>query len=224
MGDNIEKQKKMSFSVADYVILAIVPSELLIGRLWALVPSTDLMNGIFVILLFGVGFCLSIYLKKDVLKHDYRNFGNHKGKNILSVFIGVILVSLVLLGGRSVLEGIVPTADIGYSTLRVASIITPLFAPFTEEIVFRHVLFDKFKYDKKIYGMMFVISSALFAIAHYENFANNLILALPLFFAGMIFAYFYKKTKNIWVNIWIHFIYDFLFGVLPAIVVLIVGQ
>jgi membrane protease YdiL (CAAX protease family) len=97
----------------------------------------------------------------------------------------------------------------------------PLLAPFLEEIVFRYVLFFKFIKYKFIAPILFIISSILFWVVHFNNFDGNLFLTIPFMVTGAYFALIYYFTKNIWYSISVHFISNFALSLLPVLFILV---
>jgi membrane protease YdiL (CAAX protease family) len=78
-----------------------------------------------------------------------------------------------------------------------------VFAPITEEILYRKIIFIKLK---KQYGLTFgmVVSSFLFALVHW-----NIEGLFAYFVIGLLFTYLYHLTKVLWLNILIHGSYNF---------------
>ncbi|MFV5770202.1 CPBP family intramembrane glutamic endopeptidase [Pediococcus acidilactici] len=69
---------------------------------------------------------------------------------------------------------------------------------------------------------MFILSSVLFGLIHWNNFNGDLLQMIPYMFVGAGFAVIYYKSQNIWQNIMTHFFFDFI-QVLAAGVMLIVS-
>ena len=69
---------------------------------------------------------------------------------------------------------------------------------------------------------MFLLSSFLFGLAHWNNFNGDIFKMIPYMVVGAWFAIIYYKSKNIWQNIMTHFFFDFL-QVIAAVVVLILS-
>ncbi len=91
----------------------------------------------------------------------------------------------------------------------VVANLTTLMAPFSEEIVFRHVLFYQFKKYKILFYIMFVLSSVAFGLIHWNNFNGNVYLMIPYMCIGLVLALIYWLGRNIWFNIFTHFFFDF---------------
>ncbi|XMB87357.1 type II CAAX endopeptidase family protein [Mycoplasmatota bacterium WC44] len=122
---------------------------------------------------------------------------------LVSYFIIAYLFSVIGVKGTSNNQSsldeifkIAPTAFI---------ITTVILAPFVEEIVYRKVLFSVFKARlNKIFGIL--ISSFFFGFIHVTS---GDFVYLPMYFSlGIILAYSYSKTNNIFVAILGHSIYN----------------
>lgn len=76
--------------------------------------------------------------------------------------------------------------------------VSSVLGPFLEEIVFRKIIFGSL-YKKLNFFLSALISSVIFALAHFELEHTLLYSAM-----GFTFAYLYVKTKRIWVPIFAH--------------------
>lgn len=94
-----------------------------------------------------------------------------------------------------------------------------IFAPIIEELVFRLGFRHIFKND----FIFILISGLVFGGLHIiqsENLASELVYLIPYSIPGMIFAYVYTKSKNIFVPIGLHFIHNGLLMSLNILVLL----
>ena len=73
-----------------------------------------------------------------------------------------------------------------------------LIGPILEELLFRGILF-KFLSEKMSKRLSIILTTLIFAVVHTN--LNNITFAL---FAGIIFIYFYMKTKNLLTSTIIH--------------------
>ncbi|MEH7439760.1 type II CAAX endopeptidase family protein [Neobacillus drentensis] len=83
-------------------------------------------------------------------------------------------------------------------TLPLAILVTSIFGPILEEIVFRKIIFGAL-YKRFNFFISALISSVVFALAHMEPVHILLYSAM-----GLTFAFLYVKTKRIWVPIFAH--------------------
>lgn len=98
-----------------------------------------------------------------------------------------------------------------------AFIISVVFAPILEELVFRKTLRKIFKTN----FLYIFISGFTFGFMHVINHLNtplDLLYLIPYSIPGWIFAYLYLKSKNIFIPIGIHFIHN---GILTIIQILL---
>ena len=200
------------------LIIPHIPSE------WGKIIVNDLI--------FFIGFIIALNLYKEVLKEDWKKFKTHLFRNfifaILAVFISYFLLSLVRAALKSFLSaGISSHFDVlSFSTatasLGLVASLTALMAPFTEELIFRHALFYQWKNRGIVTLLMFLVSSILFGLVHWNNFKGDISQMIPYMVVGAWFAVIYYKSKNIWQNIATHFLFDFI-QVLGAILILIIS-
>jgi membrane protease YdiL (CAAX protease family) len=95
----------------------------------------------------------------------------------------------------------------------------PVLAPITEEIVFRHVLFYKFRGRPVLCALMCVCSAVLFGAIHYNNFDGDLFLTVPYMAIAVIYNLLYLFSKNIWTSTMTHLIFNFSQSLLPAMLI-----
>lgn len=213
------------------IAISIPLLELIIGgTVVNLIPS---MFGkiLFTDLIFFIGFLVAILLYKDVLKRDWPRFKQHLWRNLIFAVLGVVAAHLLISITRSGLN-LFLSASLSPETLLSFAVsapalgflgsLTALMAPFTEEIIFRHALFYQWRNRGLTTWLMFILSSVLFGLVHWNNFNGDLLQMIPYMFVGTGFALIYYKSQNIWQNIMTHFFFDFI-QVLGAGVVLIVS-
>jgi membrane protease YdiL (CAAX protease family) len=93
--------------------------------------------------------------------------------------------------------------DINFAyTIVAAPIVSVMFSSVIEEVIFRKIIFTYL--DKKFnFYIAAIISSALFALGHY-NYAGW----LGYFVLGLFWCWIYKKTGNITISILSHTYYN----------------
>jgi len=226
------ENNKVIISKSKLTIAILIPIlELTIGGMIAPHISSIWGKVIFNDILFFVGFIIAINLYKDVLKADWKKFKKHLLRNVFFALLGVIVSYIILSLVRS---GLKVTLSLGAAHNDLLSIstntaslgfvgsLTAVMAPFTEEIIFRHALFYQWRNRGIMTILMFLLSSILFGLAHWNNFNGDIFKMIPYMMVGAWFALIYYKSKNIWQNITTHFFFDFL-QVIAAIMLLIVS-
>lgn len=220
------------------IAILIVPVSLFVGgRIDPYIQGT-LNKIILAIVIALVNFFIALYLYGDVLKSEWPLFKKHFWRNLLIAVVCMIACYFVLGITRSLLQTMhmLPKASaMGASQLLLSSQLTSatygligsipaLLAPFTEEIIFRHVLFFQFNKNKFFMFIMFFVSSIAFGLAHWNNFNGQIIAMIPYMAVGAWFALIYFVSKNIWQNIVTHFLFDFVqvaAGILVFVVALL---
>lgn len=157
--------------------LLIVPLELLIGAAVAKLPTSQLIKVSLSTLVFLAGFIVAISLYHDVLAAEWQIFKRRWFIKLLLAVGGVIVSYAILAGARFVLTstGLAASTNsadllsIQSATVGLVGSLTVLMAPFSEEIIFRHVLFYQWKNRGIFTWLMFIISSVLFGLAHWNK-------------------------------------------------------
>lgn len=199
----------------------IPPISLAVGAWLMTLTDSVWVKMAFMILISVVNLAVALALYGHVLKAAWPKFRAHIWRNLLiavvsaaltHVLIGLVRSGLSVMGMKS---GLGSAGDVlAYSmmpqaTLGLGAAISPLLAPFTEEIVFRHALFFQFNRSKVGLWVMFIVSSVAFGLAHWNNFHGDVVAMIPYMVAGAWFALIYFWSKNIWQNIATHFFFDF---------------
>lgn len=129
---------------------------------------------------------------------------------ILIIVLNVVVTSLLNIessANQESLQQMFNSASL--LQLILLQVFTVLFAPVTEEILCRKILFGNFKDNKIAAPIMFVVSSVVFGFLHY-GFDGQFLSLLPYILMGAVFAVAYWKTNNLFVAIGIHFLNNFI--------------
>lgn len=206
--------------VKSLIAVLLILAELAIGTTISRLSNQTLKTTL-VVALAAVVFLIVVWLYRDVLGQSWAGYRAHLFRNlvlnivyvvILYVLIAAVRRGLPLITGASMATS--AGSMLSMQTVQAASVgvlasITVLMAPFTEEIVFRHVLFYQWKGHRIFMLLMFFVSSIAFGLVHWNNFNGDMMQMIPYMFAGAFFALIYYFSKNIWQNIMTHFFFDF---------------
>lgn len=209
------------------IIAILIPlAELGLGSILADLIHNQLASIIINVIIFGSGLLLALYLYGDVLKADWPAFRAHIWRNLLFAVIGVFALYALLAATRLVIKPASAATPIllaaNPAALGIIASLTTLFAPFTEEIIFRHVLFYQWRGRGWLTPVMFIVSAVLFGLVHWFNFNGQIMQTIPYMLTGALFAGIYYFSKNIWQNIMTHFLFDFI-QFLAAIFVFVIS-
>ena len=219
--------ERIDWKPKDAIALFVIPLELTVG--WLLSKTSLTGNTIFASLLplflKAISMLIIALLFRDLLADNWRRFRKRLWLKLL-VCAGLAVCMTFVLAGVRGLTGLVQSAEIMDSVtggvpygLFLLAAFTPALAPVTEEIVFRHVLFYKFRGRLALCILMCVVSSVLFGAIHYTNFGGNLLLTVPYMVVACLYNLLYLFTKNIWTSITVHFIFNFSQSVVPALMI-----
>lgn len=158
-------------------------------------------------LFFCNSFILSIiYLKKNnIILNNKIKFKSAK----IPILLFLIYILFILLNNfKKLTIKNIQTISVNYF---IFTYLYCLNAGILEETIVRGFIFNfllrKFKNNNIVKAIL--ISSLIFALAHTKYYIVP-IMFLPLFLAGIYFAFLYFKLRNLYFNIFFHFIIDFL--------------
>lgn len=210
--------KKYILALVAYILTVTLGADLIKSILkqltndsYAIAAFTNFISYILLLIL------LLIILKKD-LKTDFTIYKNQdkKGRNIgagylLIIFGNLISASILSLLGKSNVtsqnqEGINQLLN---SKFMVIMIISLLFIPIIEELIFRKAFFsllNKFNFNKYL---ILISSSILFGLIHVifnlSNGLDELILSIPYITSGLVLGYIYiSNDENIYTVTLVH--------------------
>lgn len=150
-------------------------------------------------------FAFLIYTYLDELKStNYNDILKDKSVWIWSWYITVYALISQGIANEIIQVGLnIKPPDINFAyTIVAAPIVSVMFSSVIEEVIFRKIIFAYL--DKKFnFYIASIISSALFALGHY-NYAGW----LGYFILGLFWSWTYKKTDNIAMPILSHTYYN----------------
>jgi Predicted protease of the Abi (CAAX) family len=220
--------------IKSLVAVALILAELGLGQVLVQPGQTQLVKVSIAVGLAFVAFLVVVWMFRDVLGSNWRRYREHIVRNIALDVVLMIAVyavlALVRIGMKAVM-GVkrrgrgcrcveLPSSDDG--GIGLFGSLTVLMAPFTEELVFRHVLFYQWRGHRIVTFLMFFVSSIAFGLVHWNNFNGDVTQMVPYMVIGGFFALIYYFSRNIWQNIITHFLFDFV-QFAAALVLLIVA-
>ena len=218
---------KVEWKTKDILTLFVIPLELGLGYLLAslLSGASTLVQSLAPFGLKILSLLLIILFNQDLLSESWGRFTRKLWLKLLFCIAAAFSMYFILSAVRS-LVGIAQSAEtmksitggLPYGVFLLLSF-TPVLAPVTEEVVFRHALFYKFKEQPLWRILMCLVSSFLFGAVHLGNFGGNLKLTVPYMLIGLLYNLIYYFSKNIWTSITIHLLFNFAQSVLPALLI-----
>lgn len=216
---------KNEWKAQDTLALFVIPLEMAMGYLLASILSNSglIVQALLPFFLKLLSLILIVVLYHKLLVEHWKSFTRRLWLKLLICTAAAAAIYFVLSGVRflagiaqssGVLEQV--TGGLPYGLFLLAAS-TPALAPFTEEIVFRHVLFYKFRNSMILRIVMCLVSAFLFGAVHLANFGGDLWLTVPYMVIALLYNLVYYFTKNIWFTITIHFLFNFAQSVIPAI-------
>ncbi|MGG1398185.1 type II CAAX endopeptidase family protein [Bacillus salipaludis] len=157
-----------------------------------------------------ISFSLALIITLIILRKEMRNNRNERGTSlglsIIWAFFGVFLALFAQAIAANIERligiemGSENTKDIIHiiEEFPLAILVSSIFGPILEEIVFRKILFGTL-HKRFNFFISAIISSVIFALAHME--LEHILLYSAM---GFTFAFLYVKTKHILVPIFAH--------------------
>jgi membrane protease YdiL (CAAX protease family) len=219
---------KIEWKAKDTLALLIIPMEFALTY----ILSEAFTGGGNMIVLSLIPFCLKLFsaalivaIYRGLLAEHWNRFIKRLWLKLICCAAAAASLSFVLSGVRS-LAGIAQSADImaevtgglPYCFFLMAAF-APVWAPVTEELLFRHILFYKFSGRKTGLFLTCVASAFLFGAVHLGNFGGDLLLTIPYMAIAILYNLIYYFTKNIWYSIAIHLMFNFAQSVFPALLI-----
>ncbi|MED3561387.1 type II CAAX endopeptidase family protein [Bacillus xiapuensis] len=169
--------------------------------------SQRLAVPVWLVISFTLALIITLFILRKEMRNDSRSEkGTSLGLSIIWAIFGVFLALFAqaiaanierLIGVEMGSEN---TKDIIriIETFPLAILVSSIFGPILEEIVFRKILFGSL-YKRFNFFVSAIISSVIFALAHMEP--KHVLLYSAM---GFTFAFLYVKTKHILVPIFAH--------------------
>ncbi len=170
----------------------------------------------------------SLILAKDLYLKSWQTFKSNIKENIFLAFklLPLLYLSSMVFNGLAIylsgqdIAGNQALLNEMYQTSPLFIIVAAtIYAPIMEELLFRGFFFGLFK-DKNVYLALF-ISGLTFGFAHMYTPEMSLLdfAFLPSYSVlGMIIAYSYHKSQNIYTPVLLHFLNNFIGIVLMSLV------
>jgi membrane protease YdiL (CAAX protease family) len=206
--NEIENEIIVPWSLREIIYALISILFLSIGMIWVAYqwPSLTALAMISYELVFIIPVLVILFIKKAAIKTlGLRRFSLENlalgcgllfGAYLLIMIHNMLLVSFGVAPQGEYLLELFNGGEGGFGVLVFAAVII---APFAEEIFFRGFIFGGLR---KKYGWKkaAIFSASLFAIIHLQ-----LVMLIPAFLLGFLFAYLYDRSKSIWPGVILHF-------------------
>ena len=157
------------------------------------------------------------YIYRNTLKKDYKEFKENMVK-ILKISIKWWLIGLFIMITSNIIISYINGGGLPDNEKAVREMIDKypiymlfqisMYAPFTEEIIFRKSIRDIFNNSYIYIFMSGLIFGGMHIISTDISRPLNLLFIIPYGTLGSIFAYLYNKTDNIFSSMSVHAIHN----------------
>lgn len=136
---------------------------------------------------------------------------NHGKELITGLLLGIAAITIVF--AALILTGNAQVASwkLHFSVNQLTYIIVYIFVGFAEEIYGRGYIMSALRQTKNI-PVVIIVSSILFALLHSFNPGIGIIAYINLTLVGVLFAYMYLKSGNLWMCIGYHITWNYFQG------------
>ncbi len=171
--------------------------------------------GLLVPLMFGL-FSIEKWVKnKENFEKILKNLGIIPFKS-LNIFVGLIIgtIAFTLLFLVYYFFDFLVVKTFGWSSGILETAIKLLALVIFEEVVSRSFFINGLKLFIKSENLIIFLTAIFFSLAHLLNNGVTVISSISTFVGGIMYAYAFIKTKNIWLPVGLHFSWNFVQGVI----------
>lgn len=173
----------------------------------------DPMNMLILGVIQAISVILTVFIALKIEKRSWKEIGlvkinwKHLMVGLILGILGMSVIFIVfLLTGNIVLSG---KLTFSYSIL--TGLILFIFVAFNEELLFRGYIMTELENTKNKF-IVISLSSILFAIAHAMSPNVSILGLFNIALVGIVFAYMFIKTKNLWMPIGYHLTWNYFQG------------
>mgnify|MGYP006289167037 CR=1 FL=1 len=210
---NSDNQIRSGWKVFLVVVLTVI-SLLIFAAILNLLNLTDRLGILLALaMVLAVAIMLKFidrkgfnYIGLTTLKKSYK-------KLLIGLFLGLFLISLNVLILRLTghLEFETELFNPNISSFLLFGLLQFLIVGIGEEVLFRGYIISTLQQMNKPW-LSIILSSLIFTIPHSGNAGGKLIPLVNLFLAGVLLAYIYIKTKNLYTVIGFHITWNYFQG------------
>lgn len=164
----------------------------------------------------GVMILVPVIVWRYILKRPLTSMGlggikNHSRDFFIGLLFGIVSISAVfaalVITGNAVVVSWAPNFSWG----TVTQLLVYISVGFAEEIYGRGFIMSALRQTKNIYVTV-LVSAGIFALLHSFNSGLGWLPYLNLFLVGILFAYMYLRSGNIWLGIGYHITWNYFQG------------
>jgi len=150
-------------------------------------------------------------MKRPLSNMGLDSFKNHSKELLVGLLFGIISISVVfgalVLSKNAVVESWTPH----FSADTIIYLVLFILVGFAEEIYGRGFIMSALRQTRNV-PVVIIVSSVIFAILHSTNSGIGIIPYINLTLVGVLFAYMYLKSGNIWMSIGYHITWNYFQG------------
>ena len=154
-----------------------------------------------------------LFEKKKIDKMGITSIKSGYKELIVGLVLGAVTISIaaIVIIAIGVVKLINPISEPQISMSLLYGLISFIFVGFGEEILSRGYIMSVLKQTRNKW-IVLIMPSLIFAALHLGNSGIDLLSFVNLFLVGILFAYMFMKSKNIWMPIGYHITWNYFQG------------
>lgn len=210
----MSKMKKMYIGIVVFILYFILP--MLINSFLASVSESSGIDYLLRSICYIVILSVFIFIYRKDFKEYWSVFIKEKKKNIKNIIIYLLLSLAIMMICSALVLIIFPSIEYANddiikeylaSTMWFMVFSVVVYTPIIEEIVFRKTFKDIIN-NKWFYVIFSALVFAFYHVGYNYIGIESILGMIPYFGLGIVLAFSYIKSKNIYVPIFVHILYD----------------
>ncbi|GIN70913.1 hypothetical protein J14TS2_13880 [Bacillus sp. J14TS2] len=146
-------------------------------------------------------------LKELGFKRSWKDFG-------FGLFLGAISITLIFLFLLAIgeIELLNSFSQPDFNVFTFSFLIMFILVGFFEEMFFRGYVMQTMASRQNKKWLIYLVSAVVFSVAHGANPNVSIIGLLNIVFVGLLFAYMFERTNNLWLPIGYHITWNYFQG------------
>ena len=179
----------------------------------------QIMNQINTVMMFiqEIVFILTpVIAWKFIMKRNLSDMGltpvkKHSKELMIGLLLGIVSITVVFVALLMTGNTMVNSWNPHFSISQLIYLVIFIFVGFAEEIFSRGFIMSVLRQTKNI-AVIYIVSSILFALLHSGNSGIGIVPYINLTLVGVLFAYMFVRSGNLWMCIGYHITWNYFQG------------
>lgn len=210
----MSKMKKMYMGIIVFVLYLILP--MLINNFLTSISESNGIDYLLRAICYAGILAVFIFIYRQDFKKYWSTFIKEKAKSIRNIIIYLLLSLGIMLVCSALVLAVFPSIEYANddiikeylaSTMWFMVFSVVFYTPIIEEIVFRKTFKDIIN-NKWFYAIFSALVFAFYHVGYNYIGLESILGMIPYFGLGIVLAFSYIKSKNIYIPIFVHILYD----------------